>query len=75
MSLLDERVKLLITAVERPNKKYYNLVRLAQLKEACVAFEKISTIKDALNILKKNLKEIGVRKKKYYYTIAEKIKN
>ena len=55
VSLFDERVKLLITAVERPNKKYYNLVRLAQLKEACVAFEKISTIKDALNILKNNI--------------------
>ena len=55
VSLFDERVKLLITAVERPNKQYYNLVRLAQLKEACVAFEKISTIKDALNILKNNI--------------------
>ena len=55
VSLFDERVKLLITTVERPNKKYYNLVRLAQLKEACVAFEKISTIKDALIILKNNI--------------------
>ena len=55
VSLFDERVKLLITAVERPNKKYYNLVRLAQLKEACVAFEKINTIKDALIILKNNI--------------------
>ena len=55
VSLFDERVKLLITAVERPNKKYYNLVRLSQLKEACVAFDKVSTIKDALIILKNNI--------------------
>ena len=55
VSLYDERVKLLITTTERPNKKYYNLVRLSQLKEACNAFEKTSSIKDALIILKTNI--------------------
>ena len=55
VSLYDERVKLLITTAERPNKKYYNLVRLSQLKEACNAFEKTKTIKEALVILKTNI--------------------
>ena len=55
VSLFDDRVKLLITSDERPNKKYYNLVRLSQLKEACVAFEKVNTINDALIILKNNI--------------------
>ena len=55
VSLYDNRVKLLITTAERPNKKYYNLVRLSQLKEACNAFEKTNTIKEALIILKKNI--------------------
>ena len=55
VSLYDERVKLLITTAERPNKKYYNLVRLSQLKEACNAFEKTGSIQDALIILKNNI--------------------
>ena len=55
VSLVEERIKLLITSTERPNKKYYNLVRLSQLKEACNAFDKINTIKDALNIIKTNI--------------------
>ena len=55
VSLCDNRVKLLITSADRPNKKYYNLVRLAQLKEACNAFEKTKTIKEALIILKTNI--------------------
>ena len=57
VSLNDNRIKLLITTAERPNKKYYNLVRLSQLKEACNAFEKISTIKSALVIIKNNIEQ------------------
>ena len=57
VSLYDNRIKLLITTAERPNKKYYNLVRLSQLKEACNAFEKISTIKSALIIIKNNIEQ------------------
>ena len=57
VSLYDDRVKLLITTAERPNKKYYNLVRLSQLKEACNAFDNISTIKAALIILKNNIEQ------------------
>ena len=55
VSLYDNRIKLFITTTERPNKKYYNLVRLSQLKEACNAFEKTATINDALKILKNNI--------------------
>ena len=44
VSLVEERIKLLITSTERPNKKYYNLVRLSQLKEACNAFDKINKL-------------------------------
>ena len=55
VSLYDNRVRLLITTAERPNKKYYNLVKLSQLQEACNAFEKVKTIKDALIILKNNI--------------------
>ena len=55
VSLLEDRIKLLITSTARPNKKYYNLVRLSQLKEACNAFDKINNIKDALNIIKNNI--------------------
>ena len=57
VSLLDDMVKLLITTPDRPNQKFYNMVRLSQLKEACNAFDKINSIKDALTIIKNNIEE------------------
>ena len=55
ISIIENRVKLVITSQDRPNKIYYNLVRLAQFKGACSAFETCNNISDALSIIKNTI--------------------
>ena len=55
ISIIENRVKLVITSQDRPNRIYYNLVRLAQLKGACSAFETCNNISEALNIIKNTI--------------------
>ena len=52
VSVVENRVKLVMTSQDRPNKIFYNLVRLAQLKGACSAFETCNNILEALAIIK-----------------------
>ena len=52
VSLINDRVNLLITNMDNPNEKHSNLVRLEQLRSACEAFDKTKTIKEALFLIK-----------------------
>ena len=52
VSLINNRVSLLMTNMDNPSEKHSNLVRLEQLRSACDAFEKTKTIKDALVLIK-----------------------
>ena len=52
VSLINDRVNLLITNIDNPNEKHSNLVRLEQLRSACEAFDKTKTIKEALFLIK-----------------------
>ena len=52
VSLINNRVSLLMTNMDDPSEKHSNLVRLEQLRSACDAFEKTKTIKDALVLIK-----------------------
>ena len=53
----DELVSLVITEINNPKEKYYNLIRLDQFRNACEAFEETKTIKEALNLIKETIEE------------------
>ena len=52
VSLINNRVNLLMTNMDNPSEKHSNLVRLEQLRTACEAFNKTKTIKQALQLIK-----------------------
>ena len=51
----DELVSLVITEINNPKDKYYNLIRLDQFRSACEAFDETKTIKEALNLIKETI--------------------
>ena len=51
----DELVSLVITEINNPKEKYYNLIRLDQFRNACEAFDETKTIKEALNLIKETI--------------------
>ena len=52
VSLINNRVNLLMTNMDNPSEKHSNLVRMEQLRTACEAFNKTKTIKQALQLIK-----------------------
>ena len=52
VSILNNRVNLLMTNMNNPSEKHSNLVRLEQFRSACEAFNTTKTIKEALFLLK-----------------------
>ena len=51
----DELVSLVITEINNPKEKFYNLIRLDQFRAACEAFDETKTIKEALNLIKETI--------------------
>lgn len=52
VSLLNNRVYISIINVDNPSETHSNLIRLEQFRSACDVFDKIQTIKEALDLIK-----------------------
>ena len=57
VSLINDRVSLIILNMNNKKEKFYNYVRLEQFKNACEAFDNIKTIKEAINLIKTTIEE------------------
>ena len=57
VSLINDRVSLIIINMNNKKEKFYNLIRLDQFKNACIAFDEIKTIKEALNLIKSTIED------------------
>ena len=55
VSLINDRVSLIIVNMNNKKEKYYNLIRLDQFRNACEAFDEIQTIKEALSLIKNTI--------------------
>ena len=55
VSLLNDRVYMCITDLDKPEETHNNIIRLEQFRNACEAFNKTKTIKEALNLIKSTI--------------------
>ena len=55
VSLINNCVSLVITNMNNPKEKFYNLIRLEQFRNACEAFDEIKTIKEAIIAIKNTI--------------------
>ena len=55
VSLINNRISMVITNLNKPNETFSNLIRLEQFRNACEAFDETKTIKEALNVIKNTI--------------------
>ena len=55
VSLINNRVYMSITDLDKPEQTHNNIIRLEQLRNACEVFDKTKTIKEALNLIKSTI--------------------
>ena len=55
VSLINNRVSMIIINMNNPKVKFSNLIRLEQFRNACEAFDETKTIKEALNAIKNTI--------------------
>jgi hypothetical protein len=57
VSLINDRVNMVIKNINNPKEKYSNLIRLEQFRNACEAFDETKTIMQALILIKNTIED------------------